>query len=107
MAVTLKEFVIDTFAEQRIDFNDKKVDEMIKSITNYAKKKKGTENCVALSDDEVKAFILEDTAKLDQYKAEEEERKKQIAEEQRQKKLEKELAKERKASGGEQMSLFG
>ena len=106
--MTLKEFIIDTFAENMIEFDDGKVEAMIKEITGYAKQKQN-DGCAVLDNEEVRQFILDKKSLLEKMDQERKERQVQLAkeaEEKKQEKIAKELEKERMTSEGEQMSLF-
>lgn len=103
--MTLQEFIIDTFAENMIDFDDDKVKAMEKEITEYARKKKTGGNCVAISDGEVREFILNGKELLEKLDSEKKERDTKVAKEKAEK-IAKEIEKERVTSEGEQLSLF-
>ena len=100
--MTLKEFVEKTLLENNIQGD---ADQIVDKITDIAKQRQKNSMAV-ISSDEVAEMVINNaelSVKLAKEKAEKE---KQEIEEIRQKKLKKELEKERKAGNGEQTALF-
>lgn len=99
----LKEFVIDTFIENRIEYDDVLVEETIKKINEYARDihEHSHDDIVAISDSDVRKFILDSETALKELQAkQQEEKEKREAEEQARKetlRLKKEEEANRKA----------
>lgn len=111
--MNLKEFIIDTFIVNSIEWNDGKVDEMSKQIEDYARKKADGSRCIAISDDEIRQFIIDKRELLEKMakeKAEAEARR--IAFEEEKKAREKELKEQKRREKAEeekqpyQLNLF-
>lgn len=84
----LREFIMDTFSANYIDFDDKKVDQMEEDITEYARKKASKSHSIAVSDDEIRQFILDRRELMEKAKAREKEMKAREKEEKERKRKE-------------------
>ena len=101
--MNLKEFIIDTFIANSIEWNDGKVDEMSKQIEDYARKKADGSRCIAISDDEIRQFIIDSRELLEKMAREKaEEKAKRLASVEEQKAREKELKEQRRREKAEE-----
>lgn len=105
--ITLKEFIMDTFTANTIEFDDQKVKDMEKEITKYARDKAAGQQSIGIADDEIRQFILDSKPLLERLKNEREQLKQRSAELNKEIEQKKAKEKERKASEDSQMySLF-
>ena len=68
--MNLKEFIIDTFIENHMEWDDKKVEKMEDTITEYARKKADGGSSIAISESEVKQVIQDSGAAMEKMEAE-------------------------------------
>ncbi len=111
--MNLKEFIIDTFIANSIEWDDSKVSDMSEKIEDYARKKASGSRCIAISDDEVRQFIIDSRELLENMAREKaEEEAKRLASVEEQKAREKELKEQRRREKAEeakrpyQLNLF-
>lgn len=110
--MTLQEFIMDTFAANMIEFDEQKAKDMEKEITNYAKKKARGSSSVAISDEEIREFILNSKDMLkrldeDRKKQEKENEKRNKEQQQRWAEMRSKAREEKeKASDSQMYSLF-